>query len=341
LELKEGEFLSLLGPSGSGKTTLLRMVAGLVTPDEGKVILRGEDISFTPPNKRNMGMVFQQYALFPHMTVEDNVAYGLKARRLPKAEIKERVRKYLELVDLQHLAKRKPRELSGGQQQRVSLARALTVEPVVLLFDEPLSNLDVRLKEQMLKEIRNLHRDLGFTAIYVTHDQNEALYLSDKIAVLNRGRIEQFSPPEEIVKYPATAFVADFFGFTNRLEKAILIDKQTAKVGDVEIPVGHLGLNVQPNDKGFLLLRVNAAQILEFQAGVMHPSEHSTIQAEIRDSRYLGDETELQVFVLGAIEQELTVRLPQMLTPLPVEGEQVHLQFLSDSICFYKGDSSS
>lgn len=341
LELKEGEFLSLLGPSGSGKTTLLRMVAGLVTPDEGKVILRGEDISFTPPNKRNMGMVFQQYALFPHMTVEENVAYGLKARRLPKGEIKEKVKKYLELVDLQHLAQRKPRELSGGQQQRVSLARALTVEPVVLLFDEPLSNLDVRLKEQMLKEIRNLHRDLGFTAIYVTHDQNEALYLSDKIAVLNKGKIEQFSSPEEIVKNPATAFVADFFGFTNQLENAVLVDKQTAKIGDVEIPVGHIGVNTYPNDKGLLLLRLNAVQILEFQNGSVNLSDHPMIQAEIRDSRYLGDETELQLFVLEAIEQELTVKLPQMLTPLPVEGERVHLLFLPESICFYRGDSSS
>ncbi|MXQ52588.1 ABC transporter ATP-binding protein [Shimazuella alba] len=340
LDLQEGEFLSLLGPSGSGKTTILRMVAGLVTPDEGKVILRGEDISFTPPNKRNMGMVFQQYALFPHMTIQENVTYGLKARKLPKAEITERVQKYLELVDLKHLAGRRPRELSGGQQQRVSLARALAVEPVVLLFDEPLSNLDVRLKEQMLKEIRHLHRKLGFTAIYVTHDQNEALYLSDKIAVLNKGKIEQFSSPEEILKNPTSAFVADFFGYTNRIENVVLMDEQTAQIGDVKIPVGHLGIDAHPNDQGFLLLRLNAAQILDLQnqQTFMDEKEATAIRAEIRDSRYLGDETELRLHIRDGIEQEITVKLPQMLTPLPPEGMQIRFRFQAEAICFYKGD---
>ncbi|HEY3425609.1 MAG TPA: ABC transporter ATP-binding protein, partial [Negativicutes bacterium] len=194
-DIAAGEFLSLLGPSGSGKTTLLRMIAGLVTPDQGKIILKGQDVSSTPPNKRNLGMVFQQYALFPHMTVWENVAFGLTVRKMKRELVKKQVQKYLDFMGLTPLAARKPRELSGGQQQRVSLARALAVEPILLLFDEPLSNLDARLKEQLLQEIRNLHKSLGFTAVYVTHDQNEALYLSDNIAVLNKGRIEQLSAP--------------------------------------------------------------------------------------------------------------------------------------------------
>jgi ABC-type Fe3+/spermidine/putrescine transport system ATPase subunit len=345
LELKEGEFLSLLGPSGSGKTTILRIVAGLITPDQGKVILEGEDISKTPPNKRNMGMVFQQYALFPHMTVRDNVAYGLKARKLKKAEIDRRVDRYLELVDLKHLAKRKPRELSGGQQQRVSLARALTIEPVVLLFDEPLSNLDARLKEQMLKEIRNLHRSLGFTAIYVTHDQNEALYLSDKIAVLNKGKIEQAASPEEILKNPASTFVADFFGYTNRLENAILLSKQLARIGELEIPIGHLGMDCNPNDHGILLLRPNCVQIYEFSKDLFSVADlEKTVNltdGEIIDSRYLGGETELHLRLLNGIKQEITVVLPKMLTPLPPEGMRLRMGFNPDAICFYKGDRSS
>lgn len=336
LELKQGEFVSLLGPSGSGKTTLLRIIAGLITPDRGSVMLRGEDISFIPPYLRNMGMVFQQYALFPHMSVEDNVAYGLKARKLPKSEIKERVAKYLQLVDLLHLSQRKPHELSGGQQQRVSLARALAVEPVVLLFDEPLSNLDARLKEQMLKEIRKLHRDLGFTAIYVTHDQNEALFLSDKIAVLNKGKIEQYASPEEIVKKPASAFVADFFGFVNQLDYAVLVDQRTAKIGNTNIPVGHLGSGIKVGDRGYLLLRLNAVNQITFVT-----EQKDTLQAKVLDSRYLGDQTELQLFVLNPVRQEMTIRLPQMLSSLPAEGTLVEFEFSPDGICFFKGEQVS
>ncbi|WP_164553314.1 ABC transporter ATP-binding protein [Brevibacillus marinus] len=343
LDLAEGEFLSLLGPSGSGKTTILRMVAGLASPDRGKVILKGRDVSAIPPNKRNLGMVFQQYALFPHMTVWDNVAYGLRARREQADVIKEKVGKYLELVGLSHLAKRKPRELSGGQQQRVSLARALTVEPVVMLFDEPLSNLDVRLKEQMLREIRNLHQTLGFTAIYVTHDQNEALYLSDKIAVLNKGRIEQFAAPEAILKQPASAFVADFFGYTNRGEGAVLVDAKRAKLGGCEIPVGHVAAGAKPGDKGVLLMRPNAVQIVDFQKQLFAleqiPQQVSVTEAIILDSRYLGGETELRLKLAQAGELELDAIYPQMLTPLPKSGETVRVWFNADSVCFFKGES--
>mgnify|MGYP001256512064 CR=1 FL=1 len=218
LEVAQGEFFSLLGPSGCGKTTTLRIVAGLLQPDSGRVYLDGRDVTDLPPYRRNLGLVFQNYALFPHMTVWDNVAYGLRARRMPESEIKARVGRYLEIVGLSSMANRRPRELSGGQQQRVALARSLAIEPVVLLFDEPLSNLDAQLREQMQVEIRQLQRELGFTAFYVTHDQAEALLLSDRLAVLREGRLEQLGTPEELYDAPASPFVAGFFGGTNLLE---------------------------------------------------------------------------------------------------------------------------
>jgi ABC-type Fe3+/spermidine/putrescine transport system ATPase subunit len=341
LELQQGEFLSLLGPSGSGKTTILRMVAGLVVPSEGKVILNDKDVSRTPPNQRNLGMVFQQYALFPHMTVWENVAYGLKARKMNKTLIKEKVEKYLELVGLGHLASRKPRELSGGQQQRVSLARALAVEPIVMLFDEPLSNLDVRLKEQMLKEIRNLHKTIGFSAIYVTHDQNEALYLSDKIAVLNKGKVEQFAAPKEILRSPATPFVADFFGYTNRFENAWLLESGKVRVGELEIPAGHMGENCKAGDSGILLMRSNAVQILDDSKERVADDREKRIEAYVLDSRYMGGQTELKVRLVRAAENEITVVVPRMLTQLPEEGTVVQVSFDADSISFFqaaKGD---
>jgi ABC-type Fe3+/spermidine/putrescine transport system ATPase subunit len=341
LELAKGEFLSLLGPSGSGKTTILRMVAGLVTPSEGKVILDGRDVSLIPPNQRNLGMVFQQYALFPHMTVWENVAYGLKARKMNKALIKEKVEKYLALVGLSHLASRKPRELSGGQQQRVSLARALAVEPIVMLFDEPLSNLDVRLKEQMLKEIRSLHKSIGFSAIYVTHDQNEALYLSDKIAVLNKGKVEQFAVPEEILRSPATPFVADFFGYTNRLENAVLLDGKKVRLGELEIPVGHLGENCKAGSSGIVLMRSNAVQILDYHQENGLGEQGHQAEAQVLDSRYMGGQTELKVRLLKAAEHEITVTVPRMLARLPEHGTTVKISFAAESVAFYqaaKGD---
>jgi len=325
LELAEGQFLSLLGPSGSGKTTLLRMIAGLVQPDGGRIVLNGNDISRTPANKRNFGMVFQQYALFPHMTVWDNIAYGLRARGERKDVVQEKTEKYLQLVGLGHLAKRKPRELSGGQQQRVSLARALAVEPVLMLFDEPLSNLDARLKEQMLQEIHGLHRELGFTAVFVTHDQNEALYLSDRVAVLNRGHIEQFGSPEDIVTSPKTAFVADFFGYTNRIDGAKLVNPNTAQVGSLTLPIGHLGEGAQPGDAGSILLRPSSIQAAEGGA--------EGVEATVADCRYLGGSTEYRLRLEG---RDLTAVVPRLVRPLPAPGGTVRAVFVPDSIAFFK-----
>src|ERR1700758_1690542 len=221
-EVKEGEFFSLLGPSGCGKTTTLRCIAGFETLTEGSISLHGERLDDKPPHRRDVGLVFQNYALFPHLTVFDNVAFGLRLRRLGRAEITGRVSRVLQLVDLAGMADRFPAQLSGGQQQRVAIARSLVLEPQILMFDEPLSNLDFKLRIQMRDELKNLQRRLGKTAIYVTHDQTEALALSDRIAVLSHGRIEQIGTPGEIYERPATAFVAEFIGSSNMLRGRIV-----------------------------------------------------------------------------------------------------------------------
>jgi putative spermidine/putrescine transport system ATP-binding protein len=215
LEVKRGEFLSFLGPSGCGKTTTLRMIAGFVEPDEGTISIMGKDMTDSPPHKRNLGMVFQNYALFPHMTVFDNVAFGLKMRKFGAAERKRRVEQALELVQLSALQRRYPRQLSGGQQQRVALARAIVIEPYVLLLDEPLSNLDAKLRKAMQTELRDLQQRLGITAIYVTHDQEEAMTVSDRIVVMNQGKIMQIGAPAEVYRRPANEFVAGFIGQVN------------------------------------------------------------------------------------------------------------------------------
>ncbi|MFT3876642.1 MAG: ABC transporter ATP-binding protein [Propioniciclava sp.] len=220
LVTEPGEFLTLLGPSGCGKTTTLRMIAGFETPTSGEILLDGADMTRLTPDKRPMSMVFQSYALFPHLSVFDNVAYGLKLKKMSKAEITEAVDSALASMDLVKLAGRAPNQLSGGQQQRVALARAMVMRPKVLLFDEPLSNLDAKLRVQMRTEIRSLQQRLGITALYVTHDQDEAMSLSDRIVVMNKGKIEQCGTPDEIYRRPATVFVADFIGSANFLDPA-------------------------------------------------------------------------------------------------------------------------
>ena len=217
LTINPGEFVTLLGPSGCGKTTALRMIAGFETPTSGKVLLDGEDLSSLTPDKRPMGMVFQSYALFPHMSVFDNVAYGLKIKKMSAAAIKEAVGEVLNSMSLSHLANRAPNQLSGGQQQRVALARAMVVRPKVLLFDEPLSNLDAKLRAQMRIEIRSIQQKLGITSIFVTHDQDEAMSLSDRIVVMRNAVVEQVGTPDEVYRRPATVFVADFIGRSNFL----------------------------------------------------------------------------------------------------------------------------
>ena len=219
LAIRRGEFLSLLGPSGCGKTTTLRLIAGFEQPDEGRLLIGGRDVAGLPPYKRDVNTVFQSYALFPHMSVLANVAYGLKQRRLARAERERKAREALELVRLPQLADRRPRQLSGGQQQRVALARALVMEPRVLLLDEPLGALDLKVRKHMQLELKRIQSQVEITFVYVTHDQEEALAMSDRVAVMSLGRIEQLGTPREIYDAPATRFVADFIGDTNFIER--------------------------------------------------------------------------------------------------------------------------
>ena len=230
LDVQRGEFFSLLGPSGCGKTTTLRLVAGLIEPDGGHIEIMGQDVTDLPANRRNIGMVFQNYALFPHMTVTENVTFGLRMRKVDRGETARRVEQVLDLVQLGGTAQRLPRELSGGQQQRVALARAIVIEPQLLLLDEPLSNLDAKLRKEMQIELRTLQRRLGITAVYVTHDQEEALTLSDRIAVMNRGRISQCSAPSDIYRNPANRFVAEFIGRVNLLRGRVVEDGGAVKL---------------------------------------------------------------------------------------------------------------
>jgi len=222
LDIPPGGFFSLLGPSGCGKTTTLRMIGGFEQPTSGQVLLDGRDMAGSPPSKRPVNTVFQSYALFPHLRVFDNVAFGLRRQRVPRAEVRQRVGEVLELVQLGSLAGRKPGQLSGGQQQRVALARALVVKPAVLLLDEPLGALDAKLRRELQVELKQLQNEVGITFAYVTHDQEEALTMSDRIAVLNQGRVEQAASPRELYEEPSNAFVADFLGVSNLMDGVVL-----------------------------------------------------------------------------------------------------------------------
>ena len=245
LTIEPGSFVTLLGPSGCGKTTTLRMIAGFESPDEGEIYLGDEPINELTPNKRDTAMVFQSYALLPHYNVFDNVAYGLKLRKVPKEEIKDRVMKILDLVELTGMEGRMTNQLSGGQQQRVALARALVIEPSVLLFDEPLSNLDAKLRVTMRTEIRRIQQEVGITAIYVTHDQSEAMALSDNIIIMSKGVVAQMGTPQEIYSHPVNEFVADFIGEANFLK-----GKMTGRSGDlVTLDIEGNPLQVEGNDR--------------------------------------------------------------------------------------------
>ena len=291
-DVAAGEFFSLLGPSGCGKTTTLRCIAGFEAPSDGRIVLDGKEINEVPAHRRDVGLVFQNYALFPHLSVFDNVAFGLRLRKLGKTEIDARVGRILELVGLGALAGRFPGQLSGGQQQRVAIARSTVLEPQLLLFDEPLSNLDLKLRVQMRSELRDLQRRLGKTSIYVTHDQTEALALSDRIAVLSQGRIEQVGRPAEIYDTPATAFVADFIGSSNLIETRIVAKAN----GTTELRASSgLALRIGPVEEAIgdrLLVLVRPERIrLDASAA----AGANRIEAEIDDVTYLGEDVHLRV----------------------------------------------
>ncbi len=289
LDVAQGEFVSLLGPSGSGKTTLLMMLAGFESVTDGAILLDSQKINDLPTYKRDMGVVFQNYALFPHMTVARNVAFPLEMRGRAKTETAERVRKALDMVQLGHLAERLPSQLSGGQQQRVALARALVFEPRVVLMDEPLGALDKQLREQMQLDIRDLHRRLGLTIIFVTHDQDEALTMSDRIAVFDRGQIQQCASPRDVYDRPSNRFVAEFIGETNLLEGTIReIAGQTltfALSDGTQFRVNGLA-GFRPGDKGLLSLR---PERIEINGEGDPPAGQNRFAGEITDTVYQGD----------------------------------------------------
>jgi ABC-type Fe3+/spermidine/putrescine transport system ATPase subunit len=295
LDIRDGEFFTLLGPSGCGKTTLLRMVAGFADLDSGSIHFGARRIDTLPPHRRNTGMVFQNYAIFPNLDVAGNVAYGLKARRVPKPEIAARVRRALELVRLDGYEARRPNELSGGQLQRVAIARCLVVEPEVLLLDEPLSNLDARLRLDMRAEIRRLQQSLGITTLYVTHDQEEALAISDRIAVMQAGRVEQVGTPVEVYRRPASPFVAGFVGTTN-----LLTGRVTARTERwSEIEVGGQVFRGPPAAPGELTFSLRPEALRPLPPGTEPPAGWAVIEARLDRVEFLGPLTRAELRLEG------------------------------------------
>ena len=324
LEIHKGELVTLLGPSGCGKTTTLRMIAGFEFPTSGSIILDGQEINSLPPHKRDMSMVFQSYALFPHLTVFENVAYGLNVQRLDRKTIGERVGRVLDLVHLQGYGDRAPGQLSGGQQQRVALARALVMEPKVLLMDEPLSNLDAKLREEMRTEIRRIQRELNITSVYVTHDQIEAMTLSDRIVVMNEGLIEQIGSPVEIYRYPNSRFVANFIGRANFVNGVVLAQKNsklTVQSLGEQITLSNIKRDFGEGEPVILIVRPEMIQIKK-KGGIY--------QGVVRQAVYLGDMIEYAVEVGGV--SILGTETDPHVTELFPEGENVTLNFAEDCI---------
>src|SRR5438132_2024506 len=296
LEIGEGEFFWLLGPSGCGKTTTLRMVAGFEAPDAGRIVLKGDDVTDVPANRRPVNMVFQQYALFPHMSVYDNVAFGLKVKHVPRSEHRERVAEMLRVVSLEGLDRRRARQLSGGQQQRVALARALVNRPAALLLDEPLGALDVKLRKQMQLELKRIQSTLGTTFVYVTHDQEEALAMSDRIAVMNDGRVEQTGSPRDIYEHPSTAFVADFIGSLNAFDLRIdelVGDSAVMRLGGGERVVVPVGTGHRPGETVRVAVRPERVQI--GAAGSPLLDGGSRLEGTIAEIVFLGMYTQFHV----------------------------------------------
>jgi spermidine/putrescine transport system ATP-binding protein len=317
LEVVAGEFFSLLGPSGCGKTTTLRMIGGFELPTGGRVLLRGRDVTTDPPDKRPVNMVFQNYALFPHLDVGDNIAFGLRRRNVDGAETRRRVGEALELVHLEGYERRKPNQLSGGQQQRVALARALVNRPNVLLLDEPLGALDLKLRKQLQVELKRVQTEVGITFVYVTHDQEEALTMSDRIAVMNRGRVEQMGTPEELYERPRTRFVADFIGTTNLLSGLV----ETRADGTTTVRLGSGDRCVVADgtlavgDPVELSIRPEAVELSQATGSNVGPAP---ITATVEQVAYLGGNVQYIVRTAGGLS--ITALAPKARERLPVGG---------------------
>ena len=328
LNIEQGEFFTLLGPSGCGKTTLLRMIAGFNTVDGGEICFDEQVINNLPAHKRDIGMVFQNYAIFPHLNVADNVAYGLKARKVPKAEITPRVDEALKMVQIDQLKSRQPNELSGGQQQRVALARAFVIEPGVLLMDEPLSNLDAKLRVQMRTTIKKLQRRLGITTVYVTHDQEEALAISDRIAVMNQGNIMQIGRPEEIYRKPANPFVANFIGVSNFID--CTVDGKDTSAATVRLHDGHsFQMPLRAPYSGEVILSARPEQLFFSEKG---------IPARVNMSVFLGDFIQYEVELSTGQVLELN-EYTKDVDGAKNDGEEVHISFNPRQVSLYRKDT--
>ena len=326
LDIEHGEFLTLLGPSGSGKTTTLMMLAGFEAPTEGEILLEGRPLSNLPPHRRAIGMVFQNYALFPHMSVAENIAFPLTVRRVAGSEISRRVDRALEMVQLPGYGARRPSQLSGGQQQRVAVARALVFEPKLVLMDEPLGALDKQLREQMQLEVRRLHQRLGVTMVYVTHDQHEALTMSDRIAVFHRGRVQQLDRPERIYEQPANAFVARFIGENNRLDGRIEgVDgsRCTIRIAGDALVDGSLAVPLPAGTQVVVSLRPERVQITAAPPTIA-ANGHCRLTGRLREVIYLGDHVRARIALAG--NDDFTVKRPiDEAHRLPAIGEPVSL----------------
>lgn len=327
LTIQPGEFFTLLGPSGCGKTTLLRMIAGFNTVDGGEIRFDDKVINNVPAHKRDIGMVFQNYAIFPHLNVAENVAYGLKARHVPKDQIPPRVEEALKMVQIDQLKTRKPNELSGGQQQRVALARAFVIEPSVLLMDEPLSNLDAKLRVQMRTTIKKLQRRLGITTVYVTHDQEEALAISDRIAVMNQGNIMQIGSPEEIYRKPANPFVANFIGVSNFIDCTV---QTGAGKAEVKLPGGYsISIPVSRDYEGEAILSARPEQLFFDEQG---------IPGKINMSIFLGDFVQYEVELVTGQVIELNEYTKDVDT-IRTDGKGVHISMNPLQVSLYEKES--
>ncbi len=328
LQIEEGSFFTLLGPSGCGKTTLLRVIAGFASPDSGEIFFGDLPINHLPPYKRETGMVFQNYALFPHLSVFDNVAYGLRARKIPKHEVRSRVHQVLEKVQLENLAHRFPGQLSGGQQQRVALARALVIHPRVLLMDEPLSNLDAKLRVAMRQEIRKIQKDLGITTLYVTHDQEEAMAVSDRIAIFNHGEIEQVGTPSEIYFRPRNRFVAEFTGTSNLMDVEVIAYNPETSILKCDLKGNEVSIRYPQKPAGkivTILLRPEWIKI----AG--DEREHSTnlFYGQVISSTFVGFMVKYQVKAFGDQVLAIEVQDPQE-HEIKKEGDLLYFRFSVD-----------
>lgn len=328
LEINQGEFFTLLGPSGCGKTTLLRMIAGFNSIDEGQIIFGDKVINNVEAHKRDIGMVFQNYAIFPHMSVYDNVAYGLKAKKVPKSEIEKRVKEALELVQISALSDRSPSEMSGGQQQRIALARAFVIEPGVLLMDEPLSNLDAKLRVQMRTIIKKLQKRLGITTIYVTHDQEEALAISDRIAIMKDGNIMQIGTPENVYKKPQNKFVAGFIGTSNSIEGEVISQNEdlTASIKLSTGTVFEVKLNRRNSGKIITSIRPEQFSITN-NTGI-------SIDGKIVISTFLGDFVNYEVQLNNGSVVEVN-EYTKDIDSIHDNGQNIHLSFIPEKISIF------